>query len=100
MSIPSVAIVALNWNGREHLADCLASLAAQTYSGPFQVVLADNGSTDGSVDLVRERFPSVRIVRSKRNLGFAGGDNLAARQLEADGVGCGRSGARSWPRGA
>ena len=84
MSAPSVAIVALNWNGREHLADCLASLAAQTYSGPFQVVLADNGSTDGSVDFVRERFPSVRVVRSERNLGFAGGNNLAARQVEAD----------------
>ncbi len=84
MSTPSVAIVALNWNGREHLAECLAALAGQTYGGPFQVVLADNGSTDGSVDFVRERFPSVRIVRADRNLGFAGGNNLAARQLEAD----------------
>ncbi|HYS02978.1 MAG TPA: glycosyltransferase family 2 protein [Candidatus Eisenbacteria bacterium] len=84
MNWPSVAIVALNWNGREHLADCLASLAAQTYGGPFQVVLADNGSTDGSVDFVRERFPSVRIVRAERNLGFAGGNNLAARQVDAE----------------
>jgi GT2 family glycosyltransferase len=76
--------VALNWNGREHLDDCLAALTAQTYQGPFQIVLADNGSSDGSVDFVRERFPSVRVVRAERNLGFAGGNNLAARQVDAD----------------
>lgn len=76
--------MALNWNGREHLADCLHALTGQTYRGPFQVVLADNGSTDGSVPFVQERFPSVRVVRAERNLGFAGGNNLAARQLDAE----------------
>ncbi|HVH66132.1 MAG TPA: glycosyltransferase family 2 protein [Candidatus Acidoferrum sp.] len=84
MTQPSVAVVVLNWNGRHHLEACLASLQAQTYAGPRQVVVMDNGSTDGSADFVRSRFPDVRLIRSEENLGFAGGNNYAVARLDHD----------------
>jgi GT2 family glycosyltransferase len=84
VSRPSVSTIVLNWNGRAYLADCLASLRRQTYDGPHQVVLVDNGSQDGSADYVEATFPEVRLIRSPVNLGFAAGNNLAARQLDSD----------------
>ena len=84
MSQPSVSIIVLNWNGRPYLAECLESLRSQSYDGPHQVVLVDNGSQDGSADLVEASFPEVRLIRSPVNLGFAAGNNLAARQLDTE----------------
>jgi GT2 family glycosyltransferase len=79
-----VGIIVVNWNGRHHLADCLASLRQQTYAGPHEIVLVDNGSDDGSAGFVEATFPGVQVIRSPNNLGFAGGNNLGARQLETD----------------
>jgi GT2 family glycosyltransferase len=70
---PRVAVVVPNWDGEEHLPACLDSLAAQTLD--HLAVVVDNGSTDGSVPLVLERYPAVRLVRLRRNRGFAGGVN-------------------------
>lgn len=84
MSEPSVAVVVLNWNGKEYLTDCLTSLRQQTYSGPRRLVVVDNGSEDGSASFVQETFPDVRLIRSSVNLGFSAGNNLAARQLDTD----------------
>ena len=64
------SVVVSNWNGRRHLERCLPCLRAQTYS-PLEVIVADNGSTDGSLELVREDYPEVRIVELGDNLGFA-----------------------------
>ncbi len=78
--LPRVAIVIPNLDGREVLEDCLASVAALDYERErIEVLLVDNGSTDGSLELVRERFPSVRVVRHERNLGFAAACNAGAR---------------------
>ncbi|MGE3274271.1 MAG: glycosyltransferase family 2 protein [Vicinamibacterales bacterium] len=72
--VPDVSVIIVNYNGRRHLAPCLAALAAQ--EGPaFEVVLVDNGSSDGSAGLVAEQFPWVRLVALDENLGFAGGNN-------------------------
>ncbi|PWH19114.1 MAG: glycosyltransferase family 2 protein [Ardenticatenia bacterium] len=71
---PTVSIVIINWNGKEHLACCLAALAAQTYRD-FEVIVVDNGSTDGSVAFLRERYPAVRLIGNDRNLGFARANN-------------------------
>jgi GT2 family glycosyltransferase len=84
VSRPSVSIIVLNWNGRPYLAECLESLRSQSYDGPHQVVLVDNGSQDGSADMVEASFPEVRLIRSPVNLGFAAGNNLAARQLDTE----------------
>ncbi|MGB3919994.1 glycosyltransferase family 2 protein [Methanothrix sp.] len=76
-----ISVVVLNYNGRDLLDGCLSSLASQTYS-PFEVVLVDNGSSDGSPEYIREQYPWVRLVRNRDNLGFAGGTNAGIRAAE------------------
>ena len=71
-----VSIVILNWNGRELLADCLGSLRRQSFRD-FEVLLVDNGSTDGSADLIRREYPEVELVALAENAGFCGGNNVA-----------------------
>ncbi|MBR1784891.1 MAG: glycosyltransferase family 2 protein [Bacteroidales bacterium] len=77
-----VAVVILNWNGRDMLRRFLPSVI--DCSGDAEVVVADNGSTDGSLDLLASEFPGVRVVALDKNHGFAEGYNLALRQVEAD----------------
>lgn len=69
-----VSIVIVNWNGRKFLGPCLTSIFSQEYS-PFEIVLVDNGSTDGSVEFLKEKFPSVKIIKNDKNLGFAEANN-------------------------
>ena len=79
----SVSVIVVNWNGRHHLELCLSSLLAQTYSN-FEVILVDNGSTDGSVDYVKANFPAVRLIQLPQNQGFASGNNVGIRASTAD----------------
>ncbi|MFM8833389.1 MAG: glycosyltransferase family 2 protein [Cytophagales bacterium] len=76
-----VAIVILNYNGRRFLDQFLPSVIA--HSGSASIVVADNGSTDGSVTFLKERFPFVQIIASEMNRGFCGGYNFALRQVQA-----------------
>lgn len=79
----SVKIVILNWNGAAHLRRYLPGVVAAA-AGSADVVVADNGSTDGSVDMLRREFPTVEVLTFDRNYGFAGGYNRALKQVEAD----------------
>lgn len=84
-SEPPVSVLVLNRNGRDHLGPCLSSLAAQEYPADRLIVeVVDNGSTDGSIEYVRERFPAVRVLDLKTNLGFAGAYNVAIEQSASD----------------
>lgn len=78
-----LSVVILNWNGRAHLERYLPSVVAHT-SGDAEVVVADNGSTDDSLQWLRLNYPEVRVVRLDRNYGFAGGYNRALREIEAE----------------
>jgi GT2 family glycosyltransferase len=69
-----ISVIVLNWNGRQFLPECLDSLAAQTI-GDFEVVLVDNGSTDGSARCLREDYPWVKLIELPINIGFAAGNN-------------------------
>jgi GT2 family glycosyltransferase len=69
----SWAFCVLNWNGREDTLRCLASLRGE------RVIVADNGSGDGSVEAIRSAFPDVEVVENGANLGFSGGNNAAIR---------------------
>ena len=74
-NLPQVSIIVVNLNGKGLLPMCLESLQAQTYTH-FEVILVDNGSTDGSGDLVRQRYPWVKLVTLPDNVGFASGNNI------------------------
>src|SRR5208283_4394577 len=73
-----VSVVVLNWNGKKFLGKCLESLLLQTLDS-FEVIVVDNASTDASVEYVRSRFASVRVIENKRNLGFAAGNNVGIK---------------------
>jgi GT2 family glycosyltransferase len=75
---PAWRAVVLNWNGREDTLRCLESLA-RIERDDFGVVCVDNGSSDGSQEVVRKRFPQVRLIEAGSNLGYAGGNNLGLR---------------------
>lgn len=77
-----LSIVILNWNGEEMLRRFLPSVIA--HSPEADVVVADNGSTDGSLKLLAEQFPNVRTIVLDRNYGFAGGYNKAIAQVETN----------------
>jgi GT2 family glycosyltransferase len=75
-----VSILIVNYNGGQHLTACLSAIARQSLPPHrYEVIVLDNASRDGSADRVPEQFPWVRLVRSPKNLGFAEGNNLAAK---------------------
>jgi GT2 family glycosyltransferase len=82
--VARAAVVIPSWNGAHFLGECLASLLAQTH--PAEIVVVDNGSTDGTAELVRERFPSVTHLRLDSNHGFAGAVNAGIAPALASGV--------------
>lgn len=73
-------MVVVNWNGGRELALCVESLLSQRLEGQgLEVLVVDNGSTDGSADFVEARFPRVKVVRNGRNLGYARAANIGIR---------------------
>jgi len=83
ISTPLVSIIVLNWNGRDLLAECLQALSAQTYPN-YQIIVVDNGSTDGSAALVREQFPRARLIELPENVGFGAGNNIGYRHTDGE----------------
>lgn len=81
-SYAKVSVIIVNWNGERFLERCLAALMAQTVK-PHEIILVDNASSDGSVEIVR-RFPSVRLMTQDQNTGFAHGNNLAITAASAE----------------
>ena len=79
MTHPKVTIIILNWNGKEDTIECLESLKHITYPN-YKILLVDNGSTDGSVECFRERYPGMEIIENGDNLGFAEGNNVGIRR--------------------
>lgn len=68
-------VIIVNWNGASFLEQCLSALMVQTVK-PHEIILLDNASTDGSIEIVRQ-FPAVRVIALNQNMGFARGNNLA-----------------------
>ena len=69
-----ISIVVTNWNGAAFIEPCVATLwaSAETAGRPFELIVVDDVSSDGSPDLVAAKFPDVVLLRNERNLGFAG----------------------------
>ena len=72
-----VSIVIVNWNTRELLLDCLASVRQTTAGCRVEVIVVDNGSSDGSPQAVRKQFPQVTLIENAENRGFAQANNQA-----------------------
>ena len=83
MPVPRVAVVILNWNGKNLLEKFLPSVLNSTYQN-LEVVVADNGSTDQSVQLLETSFPTVKRIIIATNKGYAAGYNEALQQVQAD----------------
>jgi GT2 family glycosyltransferase len=80
---PSVAVVILNWNGKQYLQQFLPSVIQSTYTN-IEIIVADNASTDQSLELLEREFPNVKVIRFGENFGFAKGYNEALRQVDSD----------------
>ncbi|MCD4681159.1 MAG: glycosyltransferase family 2 protein [Bacteroidales bacterium] len=78
-----VAVVILNWNGRSFLEDFLPGVIEHS-SGDAEIIIADNNSTDDSVDYLQSKFPDIRVIQNKENGGFAKGYNDALKLVEAE----------------
>jgi len=79
-----VTVAIVSWNTRDLLARCLESLAPEFERGRAEVWVVDNASSDGSAELVRERFGWVRLVASAENMGFGRAINLVARETSSE----------------
>jgi len=78
---PTVSVIIVNYNGKEHLGECFSSLSRLNYPRErLEVIMVDNASLDGSVEFVSTQFPWVRIVKNSNNLGFAKAINLGLRR--------------------
>jgi len=74
--LKTAAVIIVNWNGKKHLDECLRAVIEQDFND-FRIIVVDNGSTDGSVDFVKRRFPQVTLIPLAWNTGFCRGNNVA-----------------------
>lgn len=81
---PALSIIIVSYNTRELTLECLRSLDRETPRELYELIVVDNLSTDGSADAIAREFPWARLIRSERNLGFAGGNNLAAKDARGE----------------
>ncbi len=79
----NIAVVIPNWNGKDFIGACLKSLQSQ--SQPAQIIVVDNGSSDGSSEYIAENFPQAELVRLDENTGFTGGVNRGIERAVENG---------------
>jgi GT2 family glycosyltransferase len=77
-----ISVVIVGWNAKHYLELCLESLAKAPPRRSMEVLVIDNASTDGSVEMIEAKFPWVKLIKSNENLGFAKGNNVAIRQCQ------------------
>jgi GT2 family glycosyltransferase len=79
-----LSIVIICWNDLKVIADCLRSIVERTHSTNFEIIVSDNGSTDGSIEFIRKNFPAIQVIENGGNLGFARGNNVGIRASTGD----------------
>lgn len=80
--MPEVSVIIPNWNGKKLLPPCLAGVFGQTFSD-FEIIVVDNGSTDGSVNFVKKNYPKVQLIKLPKNLGFASAVNRGIAECKS-----------------
>jgi GT2 family glycosyltransferase len=86
MAKVELSIIIVNYNTKEELLTCLKSIYDLKYEVSFEVIVSDNGSSDGSIEMVRREFPQVLLLENKENLGFAKGNNQAKKYAKAENI--------------
>lgn len=76
-----VSIIIVTFNGRKHILNCLESIKKTTYVN-YEVIVVDNGSKDGTSEIIKKNFPDVKLILNNRNLGFTGGNNEGIKQAK------------------
>lgn len=76
----NITIIILNYNTKKLTSDLLKSVLRSKTKVDYQVVVVDNASTDGSVEEIKAKFPKIRLIKNKKNIGFAAGNNVAIRK--------------------
>lgn len=79
MLFPKVSVITLNWNGKDDTIECLQSIRGINYPN-YETILVDNGSRDGSQEIIKKDFPGVTLIQNSSNLGFAGGMNVGIKE--------------------
>jgi len=79
-AVPCVSVVMVSWNAKHYLSECLESLSREACKYSMEVIVVDNGSTDGSPQFVTKNFPNVRLIQQTSNLGFAKANNIGIQQ--------------------
>ncbi|MBN1259948.1 MAG: glycosyltransferase family 2 protein [Anaerolineae bacterium] len=80
-ALPEVAVIIVTWNSGTDIVRCLDAVAKA--QGPFRVIVVDNGSEDGTVSVLRERYPDILLIENDRNLGYTGGNNMGIERALA-----------------
>ncbi len=80
MKNPKVSIIIINYNGKEYLKNCLESIKKNTKYPNYEVVVVDNHSNDKSVEMIKEKFPNVKVIENKKNYAFAGASNIGIKK--------------------
>lgn len=74
-----VSIIIVSWNTKKLIDECLASIYKETKTPDFEIFVVDNNSSDGSVEMIREKYPNVHLIANKENRGFAAANNQAIK---------------------
>jgi GT2 family glycosyltransferase len=80
---PLVSVIIVNWNGKQHIMECLDSVFRQSYRN-FEVVLVDNDSTDGSQKIAKDKFHKIKLVQNDANVGFTKANNIGLRESSGE----------------
>src|SRR5215469_8381035 len=75
-----ISVVIVGWNAKHYLELCLESLVSAPPRRSTEIIVLDNASSDGSGEMIKSRFPQVKVIRSEENLGYPRGSNVAIRQ--------------------
>jgi len=78
-----VSIIIVTWNGAKHILNCLESVQKSTYTD-YEIIVVDNGSKDGTLDLIRKKFSNIKLILNNKNLGFTGGNNIGIRAAQGE----------------
>lgn len=81
---PVISVCIVSWKSIELLEGCLASLAVQEISGGAEIIVLDNNSNDGTIEMIRKKFPMVKLMVNKQNVGFGTAHNQIAKEAKGD----------------